>query len=79
MIPYTLSKKYDTKITTYPNEEFDYMTTLLTSENFSLDYLDNTGNEKRDVKKYLKKHAKNIDISPQIQFITSLSVLLQIK
>ncbi|WP_292474689.1 glycosyltransferase [Methanosphaera sp.] len=62
MIPYTLSKKYDTKITTYPNEEFDYMTTLLTSENFSLDYLDNTGNEKRDVKKYLKKHAKNIDI-----------------
>ena len=62
MIPYTLSNYYETKITTYPNEEFDYMTNILSSENFSLDYLENTGNERRDVQKYLKKYAKDIDI-----------------
>lgn len=62
MIPYTLSKDYETKITTYPNEEFDYMDNILYSDNFSLDYLENSGNEKKDVKKYLKKHAKHIDI-----------------
>lgn len=62
MIPYTLSKYYETKITSYPNEEFDYMNNILHSENFSLDYLEDTGNEKRDVQKYLKKHAKEIDI-----------------
>jgi glycosyltransferase involved in cell wall biosynthesis len=62
MIPYTLSKDYETKITTYPNEEFDYMKNILFSDNFSLDYLENSGNEKKDVQKYLKKHAKQIDI-----------------
>lgn len=62
MIPYTLSKNYETRIITYPNEEFTYMNELLSCENFSLDFLDNSGNEKNDVKKYLKKNAKKIDI-----------------
>lgn len=62
MIPYTLSGNYRTKITTYPNEDFEYMNELLYSENFSIDYLENSGDEKRDVQKYLKKHAKDIDI-----------------
>lgn len=62
MIPYTLSGHYRTKITTYPNEEFEYMDELLYSENFTIDYLEDSGNEKRDVQRYLKRHAKDIDI-----------------
>ena len=62
MIPYTLSDSYQTKITTYPNEEFEYMDELLYSENFTIDYLEDSGDEKRDVQRYLKKHAKDIDI-----------------
>lgn len=62
MIPYTLSKSYQTKITTYPNEEFEYMDELLCCENFTIDYLEDSGDEKRDVKRYLKKHAKDIDV-----------------
>lgn len=62
MIPYTLSDTYQTKITTYPNEEFEYMDELLHCENFTIDYLEDSGDEKRDVKRYLKKHAKDIDV-----------------
>lgn len=62
MIPYTLSERYESKITTYPNEEFTYMESLLKSENLTLDYLENTQNETRDIRRYLRDNAKNIDI-----------------
>jgi len=62
MIPYTLSKYYNTTITTYPNEEFDYMNNLLYSENFTINYLENSGKEKKDVVKYIKKYGQEIDI-----------------
>lgn len=62
MIPYTLSKKYETKIATYNNEEFPYMTDILKSERFSIEYLEDTGNEKKDVTRYIKENAKTIDI-----------------
>lgn len=62
MIPYTLSSSYNSVLTTYPNEEFKYMDNILKSENFKLNYLENTGNEKKDVTKYIKENAENIDI-----------------
>ena len=65
MIPYTLSSKYDTKIVTYENDDFIYMNSLLKKDNFKLEFLTNTGNQKKDVIDYIKVHAKDIDI---IQF-----------
>ena len=62
MIPYVLSDKYYTSITTYANEEFPYMKDFLKKDNFSLEILENTGNEKRDVVRYIKNNAKDIDI-----------------
>ena len=62
MIPYTLSGKYDTKIITYDNDNFIYMDDILKKNNFSLEILEDSGNEKEDVKRYIKKHAKSIDI-----------------
>ncbi len=62
MIPYTLSGFFETSITTYPNEEFSYMDSLLERENFTINYLDDTGDEIRDVRHYLKANARDIDI-----------------
>lgn len=62
MIPFTLSGKYDTKIITYDNDNFIYMDDILKKNNFSLDIIENSGNEKEDVKRYIKKHTKSIDI-----------------
>ncbi|AWX32866.1 glycosyltransferase family 4 protein [Methanosphaera sp. BMS] len=62
MIPYTLSDRYDTHIATYDNDEYFYLEDELKSDNFNLEYLDNTGDEKGDVLKYLKGNSKNIDI-----------------
>ncbi|RAP45915.1 MAG: hypothetical protein BZ135_04640 [Methanosphaera sp. rholeuAM6] len=62
MIPYKLSGSYDSILTTYPNEEFAYMDNILKSKNFKLNYLENSGNEKKDVIRYIKKNAGNIDI-----------------
>ena len=62
MIPYTLAGKYQTSITTYKNDQYTYMDNLLKHENFTLNYLENTGNEKEDVTRYIKQNAKNIDI-----------------
>ena len=62
MIPFTLSGKYDTKIITYDNDNFIYMDSILKKNNFSLEILEDSGNEKEDVKRYIKKHAKSIDI-----------------
>ena len=55
MIPYVLSDHYKTKI-------FTYMDELLKSENFSLEFLEDTGDEKNDVRRYLKENAHDIDI-----------------
>ena len=38
------------------------MDELLKSENFSLEFLEDTGNEKNDVRRYLKENAHDIDI-----------------
>lgn len=65
MIPYTLSSEYDTKIVTYNNDDYTYMNSLLLKDNFNLEYLDNTGNQKKDIVNYIKDNAKDIDI---IQF-----------
>ncbi|WP_455645970.1 glycosyltransferase [Methanosphaera sp.] len=62
MIPYTLSQYYDTTITTYNNDNYEYMASLLKKDNMCLEFLENTGNEKKDVKGYIKKNAKNIDV-----------------
>lgn len=62
MIPYTLSDKYESTVTTYNNDEYSYLNTVLKSEHFTIDYIENTGNEKRDVIKYLKIYSSNIDI-----------------
>lgn len=62
MIPYTLSDKYQTSITTYNNDEYTYMENFLKKENFTINYLENTGNEKKDVTNYLEENAENIDI-----------------
>lgn len=62
MIPYTLSNRYDTHIATYDNDEYFYLDNELKSDNFNLDYIDNTNYEKKDVLKYLKQNSKNIDI-----------------
>lgn len=65
MIPYTLSRYYETSITTYDNDDYTYFNTILKDNNFKINFLENTGNEKKDVLSYIKKNAKNIDI---IQF-----------
>ncbi len=62
MIPYILSCHYNTKICTYANDDFTYMDELLKSENFSLEFLEDTGNEKNDVRRYIKENAQDIDI-----------------
>lgn len=61
MIPYVLSKEYETKIITYDNEDYPYIESILKSDNLSIDYLENTENEKNDVVNYIKAHAKQID------------------
>lgn len=62
MIPYTLSKEYESKIITYDNEEYSYLDTILKSENFNIECLEKTDNEKKDIVKYIKSNAKKIDI-----------------
>lgn len=62
MIPYTLSDEYETKIVTYNNEEFPYINNILKSEHLNIDYLENTGSEKKDVINYIKTRAKQTDI-----------------
>lgn len=61
MIPYILSKEYNTTISTYNNEEFPYLNSILKSEHLHVDYIENTGNEKRDVINYIKTNANKID------------------
>lgn len=65
MIPYTLSDKYNCSIITYDNDEYSYFYDMYRKDNFTLDYLNDTGDEKGDVMNYLKDNSKNIDI---IQF-----------
>lgn len=65
MIPYTLTKHYDCSITTYDNEEYTYINTILKNRPLKINYLNNTENEKHDVTEYIKENAGNIDI---IQF-----------
>ncbi len=65
MIPYTLTKYYNTTITTYNNDKYTYLTTTLNEKPLTLDYLENSDNERKDVVKYIKNNAKQIDI---IQF-----------
>ena len=62
MIPYTLSERYETSIVTYDNDDYFYMDDELASDNFRLEFIQNTGNVKEDVLKYLKDNSKNIDI-----------------
>ncbi|OED30831.1 glycosyltransferase [Methanosphaera sp. WGK6] len=62
MIPYTLSKYYNTTITTYNNDNYEYMNSLLQKDNMQLEFLEKTGNEKKDVKQYIKNNAQNIDV-----------------
>ncbi|RAP52517.1 MAG: hypothetical protein BZ138_02965 [Methanosphaera sp. rholeuAM270] len=62
MIPYTLSKRYMTSIATYDNDKYYYLDNILKSEQFSIDYLEHTGNEKNDVIRYIKENAEQIDI-----------------
>ncbi|MDO5826197.1 MAG: glycosyltransferase [Methanosphaera sp.] len=62
MIPYTLSDRYDAHIVTYDNDEYFYLDNELKSDNFKLEYLDNTNDVKRDVTRYLKENSKDIDV-----------------
>lgn len=62
MIPYMLSDDYNTSIVTYDNDEYSYLNEHLKSENFNLEFIANTGSEKRDVLQYLKNNSKKIDI-----------------
>lgn len=62
MIPYTLSKDYDTTIATYDNDDYTYLLDTLQSPHFKLDYIKKGDNERKDVIRYLKKHSENIDI-----------------
>jgi glycosyltransferase involved in cell wall biosynthesis len=62
MIPYTLSDRYDTHIVTYDNDEYFYLDEKMKSDNFSLEFIQNTGNQKRDVLEYLKTNSKEIDV-----------------
>lgn len=62
MIPYILSNEYNTSIVTYNNDNFSYMENILKKDNFSLDILSNSGNERKDVVNYIKNNAKDIDI-----------------
>ncbi len=62
MIPYTLSKKgYQAKITTYNNDKYTYLDTILKSENLELEYLKGS-DEIKDVSDYIRQNAKDIDI-----------------
>lgn len=61
MIPYVLSEKYDSIITTYDNDNYTYMENILNSDNLEINYLENTGNERRDVTRYIKSNAGDID------------------
>lgn len=65
MIPYTLTKYYNCIITTYDNDTYSYINTILKNDNLSINYLKDSKNEKKDVISYIKENAKNIDI---IQF-----------
>ena len=65
MIPYMLSGDYESVITTYNNDNYTYLDDILNDKDLKLDFLDNTSNEKKDVIRYIKANAKNIDI---IQF-----------
>ena len=62
MIPYKLSSSYESILTTYPNEEFTYMDNILKSENFKINYLEKSDNERKDVVKYIRQNAETIDI-----------------
>ncbi len=64
MIPYILSTNYDATITTYNNDTYTYLDEVF-DRKINLDFLNNTTNEKNDVKQYIKENAKNIDV---IQF-----------
>ena len=66
MIPFTLSGKYDTKIITYDNDNFIYMDSILKKNNFSLEILEDSGNEKEDVKRYIKNMQKALIFSNYI-------------
>ncbi|MGN1322103.1 MAG: glycosyltransferase family 4 protein [Methanosphaera sp.] len=61
MIPYVLSEKYDSIITTYDNDNYTYMENILNSDNLEINYLENTGNERRDVTRYIRSNAGDID------------------
>lgn len=64
MIPYALSDDFKTSITTYDNDTYTYLDTLL-DEKVELNFLKKTGNEQEDVLNYIKENARDIDI---IQF-----------
>ena len=65
MIPYTLSDRLETTITTYDNDDYNYLEDFMKKDNFKINILEKTGNERRDVIRYIRRNASNIDI---IQF-----------
>lgn len=62
MIPFILSDNYNTSIVTYNNDDYFYLENDLKKDNFKLEFVKNTNNEKKDIIQYLKKNSKNIDI-----------------
>lgn len=65
MIPYTLSDRLETTVTTYENDDYTYLDDFMKKDNFRIDILEKTGNERKDVINYIRQNASNIDI---IQF-----------
>lgn len=65
MIPYALSDVYDTSITTYDNDSYTYLKSVLDGK-VKLNFLKKNGDdEQADVLDYIKSNAKDIDV---IQF-----------
>lgn len=64
MIPYKLSSNYNVSLISYNNDEYTYLSDIF-NDQIELKFIENTGNEKDDIKSYIKENIKDIDV---IQF-----------
>ena len=55
MIPYILAKYYNCTITTYNNDNYTYIDTILKNNNLKINYLNNKKKKKKDVMGILRK------------------------
>lgn len=64
MIPYKLSSNYNVSLISYNNDEYTYLNEIFNNQ-IELKFIENSGNEKDDIKRYIKENIKDIDV---IQF-----------